>query len=189
MSTRLFAFAPLRAILIIAFLNTALSGPTTAATDVAFKSFQGAWAAVTTPHSPGAARDCCRGCKLHFAWLKTRTSHRPRIPIIGRSWMRRELTGPQGPPGPPGTQGIFGSSFCHLSGGWFERDRLQSRLNRAVRVRRISKLLHARPMDVCSSLRATRHYFRYSARTTAEMGRRLSGCRICAQQRRTTPNI
>jgi hypothetical protein len=107
MSIRILAFAPLRAILIAAFLNAALSAPTVAATDVAFKSFQGAWAAATT-YSPGAvvtyngASYICILQNTHFA-PATHPNYWQIMDAPG-------ATGPQGPPGPSGTQGIFGTN-------------------------------------------------------------------------------
>jgi hypothetical protein len=47
-TTPAFAFAPVGAILIAVFLNTALIAPSMAATDVAFTDFRGAWAAGAT---------------------------------------------------------------------------------------------------------------------------------------------
>jgi Phage Tail Collar Domain len=107
MSNRIFAFAPLRAILIAALLNAALSAPTVAATDVAFKSFQGAWAA-DTPYSPGAvvtyngASYICILQNAHFA--------PPTHPNYWQIMDAPGAMGLQGPPGPPGTQGIFGTN-------------------------------------------------------------------------------
>jgi Phage Tail Collar Domain len=115
MSTRIFALAPLRAILIAIFLNAALSAPSLAATDVAFKSFQGAWAA-NTAYSPGAvvtyngASYICILQNTHFA-PATHPNYWQIMDAPG-------AMGLQGPPGPSGTQGIFGTNELNfLQGG------------------------------------------------------------------------
>jgi Phage Tail Collar Domain len=114
MSTRMFAFAPLCAVPIAAFFNAALSAPTAAAPDVAFKSFQGAWAAATTYNSGAVityngASYICILKNTHFA--------PPTHPNYWQIMDAPGATGPQGPPGPPGTQGIFGSNVLTFQQG------------------------------------------------------------------------
>jgi hypothetical protein len=119
MHTRKFAFAPLSALLLAAFLNTTLSAPAAAATDVAITDFQGAWAQGIT-YAPGAvvtyqgASYICISQNTHFA-PSTHPGFWKVMDAAGAAGATGPAgpqgpAGPAGPPGPSGTSGVLGSN-------------------------------------------------------------------------------